>query len=64
MDNFYLFICGLVVSLVSGFGVIIYAMTPSSYEKPIKKIESDIDLGAVKSKIEFDPPSIQIPSPS
>lgn len=65
MDNFYLFICGLVVALVSGFGVIIYVMTPPSYEKTLKKPEPDIDLGAAESKIvAFDPPSIEIPSVS
>ena len=63
MDNFYLFICGLVVALVSGFGVIIYAMTPQTYEKPPKKPEPDIDLGAAEI-VALDPPSIEIPSAS
>lgn len=47
MDNFYLFIFGLTVTLVSGLGVVIYVMSPPSYEKQPKKPEPDIDLGAV-----------------
>lgn len=49
-----LFICGLSVTLVSAFGVIVYVMTPPSYEKPTKKPEPDIDLGGSKSKIESE----------
>ena len=54
MDNFVLFVCGLSVTLISAFGVIVYVMTPPSYEKQTKKPEPDIDLGASKTKIESE----------
>ena len=51
MDNFVLFVCGLAVTLISGLGVIIYVMSPPSYEKAIKKPEPDIDLGSHPEKL-------------
>ena len=59
MDNFALFICGLVVTLMSGMGVIIYAMTPPT-EKKLREPEPDIDLGAFHT----EPDSLEIPSVS
>jgi len=50
MDNIVLFCCGLVVTLIAAFGIIIYAMTPPPYEKPLKKPEPDIDLGSHPDK--------------
>jgi len=41
----------MIVTLISGFGVIVYAMTPPSYEKPPKKPEPDIDLGSHDSEV-------------
>ena len=68
MDNFILFVCGLSVTLVSAFGVIVYVMTPPYYEKPPKKPEPDIDLGAtnIESLIakRLDHDSLEIPSVS
>ena len=49
-----LFVCGLSVTLISAFGVIVYVMTPPSYDKPPKKPEPDIDMGASKTKIESE----------
>ena len=40
----------MIVTLISGFGVIVYVMTPPSYEKPPKKPEPDIDLGSHPEK--------------
>lgn len=51
MDNLFLFGAGMIVTLISGFGVIVYAMTPPSYEKPPKKPEPDIDLGSHDSEV-------------
>lgn len=50
MNDIFLFCCGIGVTLITGFGVIVYAMTPPSYQKiKIKLPEPDIDLGAAKS---------------
>jgi hypothetical protein len=67
MDNFILFVLGLTVTLISAFGVIVYAMTPPSYEKPSKEPEPDIDMGAFGTKVEFEieaAPAVPIPAGS
>lgn len=53
MNNFALFACGLVVTLVSGMGVLVYMVTLSYDQKEGRKArppEPDIDLGVVEPK--------------
>jgi hypothetical protein len=53
MNNFALFICGIVVTLLSGMGVLVY-MVSLGYKRP-----------KVKAITQFvEPLSTQIPSPS
>lgn len=64
MNNFALFACGLVVTLMSGMGVLVYIVT-ASYQKEEekrrrRKIETDaalattsaVDLGAINKSLD------------
>jgi hypothetical protein len=46
MPNPVLFVCGLIVTLVSGMGVLIYITSLGYKEKKKYPVEPDIDLGA------------------
>lgn len=56
MNNFTLFILGSLITLVSGFGVLIY-ITSLGYKrsnvdkKHLEKIDDDVDLGATETFI-------------
>ena len=47
MNNLALFVFGLVVSLLSGMGVLVYIVSVG-YEDKKKPIEVDADLGAIE----------------
>jgi hypothetical protein len=53
MNNFALFVCGIVVTLISGMGVLVY-MVSLGYKKQQVKVTPKF----------VEPLSIQIPSPS
>ena len=46
MNNFALFICGLVVTLLSGMGILVYMVSIGYEQKKKKTVEVDADLGA------------------
>ena len=57
MNNMALFFCGLIVTLISAMGVIVFAMTPPKPVSVPRKPEPDIDLGAhvvVAKKLDED----------
>lgn len=63
MNNFALFICGAIVALISGLGIIIYTVSLGYDKKEKKSVEFDIDLGAAKPEVFIDPvSSVQTPS--
>jgi len=70
MNNLLLFMCGMIVALIAGFGVIVYSMTPPE-NKRLRKPEPDIDLGSAiigsESPIfakQLESDSLEIPSVS
>lgn len=46
MSNLVLFVCGIVVTLISGLGVLVYMVSVGYDQKKNKTVEVDIDLGA------------------
>lgn len=51
MNNFILFVCGLVVALISGMGVVVYMVSVGYEEKKARTPEIDADLGAIEKTI-------------
>jgi hypothetical protein len=52
MDNLALFVFGLVVTLTSGMGILVYIVSVGYEDRTKKPVEFDADLGAVKPKHE------------
>jgi hypothetical protein len=54
MPNIALFVCGLIVTLVSGMGVLIYMTSLGYKEKKKYPVEPDIDLGSTTIELKSD----------
>ncbi len=51
MNNLALFVSGLVVTLLSGMGVLVYMVSLGYEQKKKKTVEVDVDLGAIEKII-------------
>lgn len=65
MNNFLLFVLGLVVTLMSGMGILVYMVSVGYEQNKKKPVEVDADLGAVEAAPNPNMDSfVQIPSVS
>jgi hypothetical protein len=51
VNNLALFVSGLVVTLLSGMGVLVYMVSLGYEQKKKKTVEVDVDLGAIEKII-------------